>query len=48
MHSKGTLDDVTKEFDRWIEQLGIKGDVGAVQQTAFLGTARLLSTLLEV
>ena len=36
MYWKGTLGNVTKEFDRWIEKLGMPGDVGAVQQTAFV------------
>ncbi len=44
----GALGSVTKEFDRWIEKLGIPGDVGAAQKTALLGTARILRKVLEM
>ena len=39
----GALGSVTKEFDRWMEKLGVPVDVGAVQKTALLGTARSLN-----
>ena len=38
----GALGSVTKEFDRWIEKLGITFNVEVVQKTALLGTARIL------
>ena len=44
----GALESVTKEFDRWIEKLGITFNVGVVQKTALLGTARILRKVLEM
>ena len=44
----GALGSVTKEFDRWIEKLGITFNVGVVQKTALLGTARILRKVLEM
>ena len=44
----GALGSVTKEFDRWIEKLGVPVDIGAVQKTALLGTARILRKVLEM
>ena len=44
----GALGSVTKEFDRWIEKLGITLNVGVVQKTALLGTARILMKVLEM
>ena len=44
----GALGSVTKEFDRWMEKLGVPVDVGAVQKTALLGTARILRMVLEM
>ena len=38
----GALGSVTKGFDRWIEKLGIPLNVGVMQKTALLGTARIL------
>ena len=38
----GALGSVTKGFDRWIEKLGIPFNVGVIQNTALLGTARIL------
>ena len=44
----GALGSVTKEFDRWIEKLGIPFNVGVIQKTALLGTARILRKVLEM
>ena len=44
----GALGSVTKEFDRWIGKLGITFNVGVVQKTALLGTARILRKVLEM
>ena len=42
------LGSVTKEFDKWIEKLGVPGDVATLQKTALLGTARILRMVLEM
>ena len=44
----GALGSVTKDFDKWMEKLGIPGDVGVVQKTALLGMARILRKVLEM
>ena len=44
----GALGSVTKEFDKWIEKLGVPGDVATLQKTALLGTARILRMVLEM
>ena len=44
----GALGTVTKEFDGWIEKLGVTNDVGAMQKTALLRTARILRKVLEM
>ena len=44
----GALGSVTRGFDRWIEKLGIPFNVGVIQKTALLGTARILSEVLEM
>ena len=44
----GALGSVAKEFNRWMEKLGVPVDVGAVQKTALLGTARILRMVLEM
>ena len=44
----GALGSVTKGFDRWIEKLGIPFNVGVIQKTALLGTARILRKVLEM
>ena len=44
----GALGSVTKGFDKWTEKLGIPGDVGVVQKTALLGSARILRKVLEI
>ena len=43
----GALGSVTKGFDRWIEKFGIPFNVGVMQKTALLGTARILRKVLE-
>ena len=44
----GALGRITKEFDGWIEKLRIRNDVGVMQKTALLGTARILTKVLEM
>ena len=44
----GALGSVTKGFDRWTEKLGIQLHVGVMQNTALLGTARILRKVLEM
>ena len=44
----GALGSVTKEFDGWFEKLRITYNVGVMQKTALLGTARLLRKVLEM
>ena len=43
-----TLESVTKEFDEWIEKLGITNNVGVMQKTALFGTAKILRKVLEI
>ena len=40
------LGNVTKEFDGWIEKLGITNNAGVMQKTALLGTVRILRNVL--
>ena len=44
----GVLESVTKEFDGWIEKLGITNNVGVMQKTTLLGTRRILRKVLEM
>ena len=44
----GALGSVTKGFDGWIGKLGIPFNVGVMQKTALLGTARILRKVLEM
>ena len=44
----GSLGAVAKEFDNWIEKIGINLRAGHVQKTALLGTARILRKVLEI
>ena len=44
----GALGSATKEFDGWIEKLGITNNAGVMQKTALLGTARILRKVLEM
>ena len=44
----GALESVTKEFDKWIEKLGIIYNVEVMQKTALSGTERILRKVLEM
>ena len=44
----GALGSVSAEFDRWMGKLGITCNVGVMQKTALLGTARILRKVLEM
>ena len=44
----GALGRISKEFDGWIEKLRIRNDVGVMQKTVLLGTARILRKVLEM
>ena len=44
----GALGSVSTEFDRWVRKLGITCNVGVMQKTALLGTARILRKVLEM
>ena len=44
----GALGSVTKFFDRWIRKLEIAYNIGVMQKTALLGTARILRKVLEL
>ena len=43
----GSLGAVSKEFDTWIEKIGIDLRVGHVQKTALIGTSRISRKVLE-
>lgn len=43
----GALGSVTKEFNKWVEKLGIPCEFMGMQKTALLGTARILRKVLE-
>ena len=44
----GALESVTKEFDKWIEKLGIINNVEVMQKIALSGTERILRKVLEI
>ena len=44
----GALGSVTKQFNKWIGKIGIGYNVGIMQKTALLGTARILRKVLEM
>ena len=44
----GALGSVTKEFNGWIEKLGITSKFGVMEKTVLLGTARILRKVLEM
>ena len=44
----GALGKVTKESNEWIEKLGITNNVGVIQKSALLRTARILRKVLEM
>ena len=43
----GALGMITKNLDKWIEKIGIKIKAEHIQETAILGTARILRKVLE-
>ena len=43
----GAFGSVRKEFDRWIEKLGITYNVGVMQKNILLDTTRILRKMLE-
>ena len=44
----GAFGSVRKEFDRWIEKLGITYNVGVMQKNVLLDTTRILRKVLEM
>ena len=44
----GALGSVSAEFDKWMVKPGITCDVGVMQKTVLLGTARILRKVLEM
>ena len=44
----GALGSVTKDLKCWIEKMDIVPEVGVLQKTASLGTARILKKVLEL
>ena len=44
----GALGSIFASFDRWMGKLGIKCNVGVMQKSALLGTARILRKVLEM
>ena len=44
----GVLGSVSAEFDRWIGKLGITCNVGVMQKSVLLGTARILRKVLAM
>ena len=44
----GAFGWVRKESDGWVEKIRITNNVGVMQKTALLGTARLLRKVLEM
>ena len=44
----GALGSVSAEFDRWMGKLGITCNVGVMQKSVLLGTARILRKVLEM
>ena len=43
----GALGSVTKNFEKYLDKIGIKIDLHTVQKTTLLGTARILRKVLE-
>ena len=44
----GALGSVTKDLECWIEKMDLVPEVGVLQKTALLGTARILRKVLEL
>ena len=45
---KGAFGSISAEFDRWMGKLGITCNVGVMQKSALLGTARILRKVLKM
>ena len=43
----GALGSVKKNFEKYVDKIGIKIDLHTVQKTTLLGTARILRKVLE-
>ena len=43
----GALGSVTKNFEKYVDKIGIKTDLHTVQKTTLLGTLRVLRKVLE-
>ena len=43
----GALGSVTKNFEKYVDKIGIKGYLYTAQKTTLLGTARILRKVLE-
>ena len=43
----GALGSVTKNFEKYLDKIGIKIDLHTVQKTTLLGTARILRKVLQ-
>ena len=44
----GALGSVSKNFDKWMEEIGIHIGIGTLQKTALLGTSRILRKVMEM
>ena len=44
----GGLGSISSEFGRWMRKLGIACNVGVMQKTALLGTAKIPRKVLEM
>ena len=44
----GALGSASSEFDRWMRKLGKTSNVGVMQKSALLGTARILRKALQM
>ena len=44
----GVPGTISAEFDRWIGKLGITCNVGVIQKSALLGTAKMMRKVLEI
>ena len=44
----GALGSVSKNFDKWMEEIGIHIGIGTLQKTALLGTSRILRKVVEM
>ena len=44
----GALGCISKSFSRWMDTLGTKLNVGMVQKSVLLGTARILRKVIDI